>query len=54
MKQNISQKILEFQTVSMSNQVKHEEISRKLEALWRQTNYFRVGKKLSRDEMNER
>jgi len=26
----------------------------KLGALWQQTNYVRVGKKLTRDEMNER
>ena len=30
------------------------EISGNLNSLWEQTGYLRVGKKLSRDEMNER
>lgn len=39
---------------NISKQVKNEKLSSKLDALWKNTNYLRVGKKLSRDEMNER
>lgn len=38
----------------INHQAKDEDISSKLETLWKRTNYLRVGKKLSRDEMNER
>lgn len=38
----------------MNRQVNDEGLSCKLETLWKQTNYLRIGKKLSRDEMNER
>jgi hypothetical protein len=31
-----------------------EDHAAKLHALWGKTNYLRVGRKLSRDEMNER
>ncbi|HVC36333.1 MAG TPA: hypothetical protein VNE40_02730 [Candidatus Dormibacteraeota bacterium] len=31
-----------------------EDVASKLEALWKRTNYLRVGKKLSREEMHER
>ena len=30
-----------------------EKISNRLKNLWKKTNYLRVGKKLSHDEMNE-
>lgn len=35
-------------------QTTDENVASQLEALWKQTNYLRVGKHLSRDEMNER
>lgn len=31
-----------------------EDTADKLDTLWKQTGYLRVGKKLTRDEMNER
>jgi hypothetical protein len=34
--------------------IKDETATSRLNALWEQTNYLRVGKKLSHDEMNER
>lgn len=39
---------------SVSFQDRDEDSSIKLKSLWSQTNYLRVGKKLTRDEMNER
>lgn len=35
-------------------QTQADDVIEKLEALWQDTNYLRVGKKLSREEMNER
>ena len=35
-------------------QSQENNVIEKLEALWQDTNYLRVGKKLSRDETNER
>jgi hypothetical protein len=35
-------------------QTQENNVIDKLEALWGETNYLRVGKKLSREEMNER
>jgi len=39
---------------NINNQPQDKDVSSKLESLWEQTNYLRVGKKVSRDEMNER
>ena len=36
------------------NQLNEQDTSSKLEDLWSRTGYLSVGKKLSRDEMNER
>jgi hypothetical protein len=38
----------------MNRHVHSEDIAKKLNALWKQTNYLKVGKKLSRDDMNKR
>jgi hypothetical protein len=38
----------------ISSQASDEHISQRLNSLWDHTSYLRVGKKLSRDEMNER
>ena len=38
----------------INRQVNEGNVSNRLKALWDQTNYLKVGKKLSRDEMNER
>jgi len=39
---------------SINKETSDETVSSNLHSLWGQTNYLRVGKKLSRDEMNER
>jgi len=40
---------------SISNeQTNNEDIETKLNDLWKRTGYLRVGKKLTREEMNER
>lgn len=38
----------------LTRQHKNTDISNRLTTLWKQTNYLQVGKKVSRDEMNER
>ncbi len=38
----------------VSHKVEENKSSSKLEGLWKKTNYLRVGRKLSRQEMNER
>ena len=38
----------------VNQEASHETASHNLTSLWEQTGYLRVGKKLSRDEMNER
>jgi len=38
----------------LTRQGKNEDISIKLQNLWKQTNYLKVGRKLSHDDMNER
>lgn len=38
----------------INSQSQNNDVSSKLESLWEQTSYLRVGKKLSRDEVNER
>lgn len=38
----------------LNRQQTEVDISKRFKSLWKQTNYLRVGKKLSRDEMNER
>jgi hypothetical protein len=37
-----------------SYQERERNVSKKLQNLWDRTHYFQVGKKLSREEMNER
>ncbi len=37
-----------------SNQVQDGDAATKLNGLWQRTSYLKVGKKLSRDEMNHR
>jgi hypothetical protein len=39
---------------ALSFQAHEENFSKKLNALWKKTNYLNVGKKLSREEMNKR
>jgi hypothetical protein len=39
---------------SVDNETLEETASSNLNSLWEQTGYLRIGKKLSRDEMNER
>ncbi len=39
---------------SVNQETSDEAVSGNLNSLWEQTGYLRVGKKLSRDEMNER
>lgn len=38
----------------LNNSQTHDNQEDKLKDLWKRTNYARVGKKLSREEMNER
>ncbi len=38
----------------VSHKVEENKSSSRLEGLWKKTNYLRVGRKLSRQEMNER
>jgi hypothetical protein len=38
----------------LSHQEKDEDVSRNLRRLWDQTGYLKTGRKLSREEMNER
>ncbi|HEY2004141.1 MAG TPA: antitoxin [Candidatus Saccharimonadia bacterium] len=38
----------------IGNQASDDNVSQRLNSLWEQTSYLRVGKKLSRDEINER
>lgn len=39
---------------NVNKEALHETASNNLNSLWEQTGYLRVGKKLSRDEMNKR
>ena len=37
-----------------NNKSNNEDVCTKFNELWKQTSYFQVGKKLTREEMNER
>jgi hypothetical protein len=40
--------------IRINDQTEDIDIAKKLTRLWKQTNYVRVGRKLSREEMDER